>query len=904
VKRFIPILLLFICFFGYGQKNTDIEVPYSPKPIKPGQFFTVLFNLPDAESYPKGSYHKLILPENWKLIAEKKYNTADTFYTTKYFYTILTPTQTRAGSHPIEFQIIYKNMIIRLRQVFIRVEAVRKIEITPLIQPEFVKEGDVLRVEYLVQNLGNKTERVRLETSRGKVEKMRDSIDIEPNSYIKATVKQDIPYTESNSWWTSSDLKLSFSHQPIPVFKTLSIPVYSSKIKKSDPFLRFPITVGGGYLSYTLGDKTVSAYQYNADGRGYLDFSKKHYLDFILRGPNQFQFPTIGNYDQYSLAYSYLNKTHIAVGDYLLRFNNLMEFGRFGRGFKIEQTINKLNFTAFYQKTRFFLNQKDAFGGSIKLNFDGESYIGLNAMSKSLIEKNTPFRSNLVGISSFIKKKYFSNETEWTLGQSYDKLNFGLGFFNKMNVNYKGLVMNSEAIYAGKEFYGFYTNSRLLVNSVNYYLNKKLNIGVNSNITRVNPSLDVIKYAISPYSTTHLVFLSYQPNPKNQLFLNFTRQEREDRQQPSSFHFKEDFGNLSYNLSTQKFTLAAQSRYGFAENLRVLDSAGKKAAKGYLLQPAVALMPWFWVGGYLEYQHTSKFSSTNEFQKLYYYGGNMRLNYNKYISLSLMYRNNYAPDELYEKRSLLDASLILDYERHQLSVEAGRAYFPNLPNNEQNTLFLSARYTLKLNVPIDKDKKLGHLKGRISTLSEDIKKEGVLVQLGQYKVLSDADGHFTFPNLMPNKYSVTLSNESRIAGVVSTVKTPIEVNIKADSTEFLTIPLIKTGGIIGKIDFGEGGKEKRDPSVKPLIYIKLYNEKENFVTQMNDRNEFSFKEIKPGSWKLKTIIVGETQQFELLNQEQDVEIEAGKIKTTVFSGKTIERKIQFSGKSFHLSTEK
>ncbi len=897
------IFLLLICqtCFSYGQTSAEIEVSNLLSSVKPGQYFSVFFTLTNASFLPIDVKNRLILPDNWRILTEKKIGTDSLLK--KYFFTISTPNQAASGAYLIDFQIVKNDSVISHKKVSMHIEAVRHVEITALNQPEFVKEGDVLRIEYLIQNTGNTTERVKLETSRGIIENVKDSVEISPNSARKVVVRQNIPYADIGSWQTASDLKVSFADQIIPVFQTVSMPVYASKIKKIDPYWRLPVNVGGGYLQYTLGKKTTSAFQYFADGKGYLDASKKHFIDFILRGPNQVAFPTIGNYDQYSVQYSYQSTTHIAAGDYVLRFNNLMELGRFGRGLKIDQTVGNHNFIAFYQQARFFSNQKDAFGGSYKLKLKGESTIGVQFTSKNLIDKNINIRSNLIGACAYIKKEFLTNETEIALGHALNKFDFG--GFNKLNFTYKRLTVNSELVYTGKEFYGFYTNSLLLANGINCYLNRQWNIGINSNISRINPSLDVLKYVLSPYSTTNMAFLSYQLDGRSQFFINFTKQEREDRQKPSTYHYKEDFGNFSYNLNTAKFTVFAQARYGFAQNLRVIDSTAKRISTSYLIQPSVALKPWLWIGGYFEYQHTSKFSETNNPQNLYYYGGNMRLNYNKNISLNVMYRNNYAPDEFFEKRSFIDGSLIFDTKRHQINLSIGRFFVPNLPNNEQNTLFLTARYLHKLNIPLKKDKRLGHLKGQIISMSEGIKRAGILMQMGQYKMLSDSNGYFNFPNLMPNKYVVTMSNPSSLSGIVATIKTPIEVDIKADSTASLTIPLVKTGSVKGTIHFeNEETDTVHTPSVKPLIYIKLFNENESIITQMTDKNDFSFKEIKPGSWKLKAIMPEKTEQFELVNQEQDVEIESNQIKQPLFLVKIIERKIKFSGKNFHLSSQK
>jgi hypothetical protein len=890
-----------------NSKGTDITISNIPNSIRPGQHFSLFFKLNTKESVGPSVKSKLILPDKWKILAERTIYTSEDSLSKKYLFTISTPSQAASGNYPFEFHIESGDTTLDYTTGNINIEEIRKLDVTTLRQPEYVKEGDELKVEYLIQNSGNKSEFVKLETSRGVVENAVDSLEIKSNSSVKVVVKQTIPSTTSSNWEASSDLKVSVSNQIAPIFKTITVHVYSTKIKKNDPYLRFPINIGGDYLNYTTGNQTASAYQYFAEGKGYLDFANKHYLDFTIRGPNQSASPALGNYDQHSLIYSYLTRTIVTAGDFVLKLNNLMEFGRFGRGLKIEQSLGNANFSAFYQQARFSPNQKDAFGAVYKLNLKNDSYLSLNFESKNLNYYNTRFKSNLLGVSSFIRRKWGTNETEIDLGEAKSKMD--VAFYNKWLFKYKKLNTNSEIIYAGRNFYGFYTNSILLANGINFYLTKKLNIGINSNISRINPSLDTRVYAISPYSTTNMAFLSYQPNIRNMFFINFTKLEREDRQQPSTFHYKEDAGNFIYNLYAKKMSLSAHARYGFAQNLLAIDSTAKKMSTAYILQPSVALFPWCWIGGYFEYQHTSKFSTTNTPQNLYYFGGNIKLNYSKNISLNFMYRNNYAPDEFFEKRSFMDGSLVFDFKKHQLNLNAGRVFVPNIVNNDQNSLFFSAMYIYKINVPIKKDKNLGQLKGQIQSLSEGINKEGILMQLGQYKVMTDSSGSFTFSNLMPNKYFVTMVPNPNLIGVVSTLKAPFTVDIESNTTKTLTIPLVKTGSVIGNINFEKN--EKDSTSIPPsvyhtigVVYVKLFNEKESNITQMNDKNEFTFKEIKPGIWKLKLIIPGKSEQYEILNQEQEVKVESSQVRNHTFLIKAIERKIKFSGKNFNIKTEK
>jgi hypothetical protein len=524
-------------------------------------------------------------------------------------------------------------------------------------------------------------------------------------------------------------------------------------------------------------------------------------------------------------------------------------------------------------------------------------------MVKDLLNDDRVFRSNLIGTTAYFKRKFFTNETELSLGQARGK--WDIAAYNRLNVEYKRLNISSEAIHAGKNYFGFYSNSFLLVNNINYHINAQFNVGFNSNITRINPSLDVLRYAVSPYSTTNMAFVSYQPNARNNFFFNFTRQEREDRQRPSTFHFKEDFANLSYTLNAPRASVFAQARYGYAENLLTTDSSRRRRSMAYLTQPMVAVLPWLWLGGYFEYQHTSKFSAQNILQDLYFYGGSVRLNYKKHLSLNFMYRNNYAPDELFEQRSFMDGALVLDYDRHQFTVNAGRAYIPNVNNTDQNTLFVSAKYLLKLNVPVKKNRKTGQIKGQIKSMSDGIRRDGILMQLGQYRILTDSAGRFSFPNLLPNNYFLTFANDLNADGVVPTVRMPKNIAVRADSTENVVIELVKTGDLLGRVRFETNeASGETTPSVSPTVYIKLWNDQERLMTQMNAEAGFSFKQIKPGNWQMKAILVGQTEQFELQNAEQTIEITSGEVKSAEILVKPIVRKIKFSGKTFNISTEK
>ena len=900
MKTIFLILSFGLSFCAISQEKLSIEVSDYQKKVILGGHFTLYFEVENSINNEKYLLDTLILPQNWSVLTHKK--TVVDNLLTRYSYTVCTSRKNTSGEYFMDFKLLSGDSILGLKRVLVVVEEMSNLEIINLSQHEYVQEGDAVLSKFLIQNSGNKREKITLETSRGDILGKKEYYLIEPDSSLKVNVQQVIPATDQNYWQTTAELKVFSENQTTPILSFIQIPVYSSKIKKTDKYLRFPVDIGGGFLGFRFGNQAISTFQYYANGNGFLDFDNKNHLSFSVRGPNQFDFPAAGNTDEYVFSYAYKDKFNVTVGDYLQRLNNLMEFGRYGRGIKIDQRINNISISAFYQKARFFPNQKDAFGGYVRYNFKNKNSVSLNFISKNLTLPIKSFTSNIVGASLDIKKENFLIETEIGLGQAEQKLS--LGFYNRFYLRFGKLQFNNELVYADENFYGFYNNSWLLINGINYALSKKVSLGINTNISRTNPSLDANVYSFSPLATTYLGFISYQLNQKNLFTFNFIKQEREDRQTPSKFHYKEDLGNFSYVFNSDKFSLNTQSRYGFAQNLLSDDSLSKNLSFSNMIQPTVRVTPWMWIGGYFEHQHTRKFTINNSLQNLVYYGGNLRVNFKQNLTINVLYRNNYSPDQLFEQRTFLDASLNYDSKHHQISLNGGQVFLPNVPDSFQNTLFFSVKYTLKLNLPIAKNKKLGIISGEVFGLNNEFSKQGVMVQLGEKRFLTDATGKFYFKDLVPDQYFLKIVSNK--VGVISTSKFPMQVDVKADSTTQLTVSFVNTGGVVGKITFENSSKVHQVVDIEkiPIVLVTLYNQEESYTTQMNSKNEFSFKEMKPDSWKIKVYIPGNQPFFTIQNPEQTLEIESDKLKEVNFNVQPIERKIHFSNRNYNISLNK
>lgn len=820
-------------------------------------------------------------------------------------YTFSSQSDTKSGVYPITAKIFdINNNLLSTDTCSVSIQKYRKLEIIALDFPENTKEGDTLKIRYLLQNLGNNQENIMLKIEEGSFDNVKDTLTLEAKASIELTYRRIIPQKPLNYWVFNSYIKV------VPIDTTIafasisqSISIYSTTLKKTDLYLRLPIDVGLLYNGFVLGNKQIGGYQFDIRGKGYIGFDNKHHLDFILHGPNNFQVPMIGSYDFYSLRYNYKKNTQINVGDYTLRFNNLMEFGRFGRGFSFEQKLNKNQLMAFVSIPRFSQNEKFEAGGSYQTHPNKNLHLSFNYMFKKLLFFGiNEININLIGISTNYSKSNLHIETELSTGLSKSKLDFG--FYNQLIYQGKRLNFNNISVYAGKDFHGFYTNSIAIINSLGFNINKVLNVTINNNFNRLNPSFDLINYNTSPLSNSYSVFLGFRLNQSNNISLGYNILEREDRFEPKSFNYRDDFGSFNFKHTSKRISVNLVSRYGSTLNRLVSkDNNQKSVFIANSFDSEVKIFQWLSVGALLDQQRTSKFSLNNEVRDLYYYGGKVRLNINKFLNVFVSYRNGFAPDELTTVANSINTSAEFNFENHSLGISGGKTIFPKIPNldlSDKNLIFFNIKYTFRLNAPIAKNKNLGSIKGQLSGFSNGMKKDGIIIQLGERRTMSDTSGTFYFNNLLPDTYIVNFDKTTMKKGLNPILKFPLKVEVKSDSTKVIKIALTKTGGIEGKVEFMKGSSIADEYKEKPTLIIKLTNDKEIFYTQLNKSDAFSFKEMKPDNWKLIAYFPYAAEKFSIVNGEQSVTINADSMRFVVITVKPIIKKINFSSNNFNL----
>ncbi len=903
--KYLQILLLFILPYS-GWAAYSVNVLNAPQQLRPGEFFTLFIEVKtDSQYHP--TFYALLgdLPQHWRVMLKRVPESIKTDSSLRYVYTIATPRTIPAGEYVLNFKIFEKGYININKEIKIKFNPIRKIEVIPITYPDYLKEGETLQVEYLIQNAGNQKEKLRLSSEQGMIEGIK-TINLNRAESAKVLVKQYVPTTESGLRQITTDLKVSFDDTTRPVYTARTIPVYSTKSKKSDPYFRFPIDAGVVYQTFRNKALNRQGLQFEIKGAGYLDISKKHYLDFIARNSNQYGYIVMGSYEQYSANYAFKKAkdrtTEIALGDYNLKVTNLIEMSRFGRGINIDHHFGKSAVSLFYQEPRFNADTKKNIGAGYTFKPKATTTVGLHFLSKTHRYHHQPLWSKLAGVSVQVRKKSMWLEAEAATDHTNKKLDFG--WFSSFQYFRNRFRFNHNLAYAGKQFYGYYNNSWLVNSSAYVNFSPKITLGAMVNYNRINPSLDSTMYSQSPYSVSNIAEFIIRPSDKARISISYNHLHREDRAPQKRFNFKEDYLRYMYFLTERRFTWSLDGSYGYSQNLIApLDPATRRPSIRGMSQMQMTLMSRLTLGVNAEYLKTSRYSPQNKLKDYLFYGGSVQFQAKKYFDMSLMFRNNYTIDELTEKRSFFDLQANLKLQSHQLSLVANKAFYPSIA--QQNTLYFGIKYIYKINVPIVKLLNLGTIKGSILGIPA-IQKKGILIQAGDQRFVSDKNGQFAFNNLVPNKYYISVVRSSLQAGDVLSDPTPVEVNVKADSTTVVNIPLIKSGKIVGKVIFEKGTKnesEEADPK-RPLVLVKLYNEKETHMNRVNDEGLFSFKEVAPGNWSILVSIPGNQNNYIIDNSTGTVEVKSESSHELVFKIRPLERKVHFSENKFYLGVKK
>ena len=884
--------------YSAGQDRFNVTPLHKANEYETGINHTLLINLKNTGEEQDSLKTSIQLPKEWDLITNGIVGALQSQEEKLVLISFYIPSNTPPGDVSGFFQVKGKDdRILQSTEINFKISNSHKLEVNKIVSPQFVQAGERIDTRFEIKNNGNVTEEIKL-SSRNSIqgELIRT---IAPDSAIIIQVSQE---TNSRNYFINtinSDIEV-LNTVSNKVYKAYGITkVFPSKIEQKDPFFRFPMQISSYYNSYTNKDEHFSTMSFEFKGNGYMDLNKNHYLNFILRGPNQNSIKRFGMNDQYSFIYKYKNQTTLFLGDHSYYINRLGFSGRYGMGFRLDQEINNWTLSAFYTKPRLYsFYNKPLFGAKVMYHFSDSLTIGASVVKSSGNEQsyNKNINSNEKGQILVLELEYMKKKMRIQAESSVSITREHVDFANYFNLSqgFGNLRYTGNATIAGKNYLGTLNNSLRFGNNLNYALNK-WNFAVGQGFSKINQRLDPLLYGTEPSFQNYFASVRYRFNNHHSANIRVDMRNRKDEQiGAKNFHYKEHGIDYRYRYTNNSLAVSFNGRIAKTQNLLSLGS-DSRITYGHYFNVNYLVFPKFTLRGNLSHNYTNRYGNSNGNTNYYRYGAGFNYRLNRNYRMSMNYNSGYSPEENYQKRDFVNASVVTRLSKNH-HLEARVNYYANPGSGSKKEWYAFLKYSFTFGAPLKKVLKQGGVSGRILSNNPNINVKGGQIVAAGNSVRSDSKGKFELNNLPLGTNYIIVDQSNLPANVVPSVKMPFKVEIKEKQKTSVNIELVRAGNVHGKLKIDS---LKNDDSKYNLTgYLKLYNEEFTYYIESDKAGNFKFQHIVPGNYKIALIRLKKEEKLIPASKAISVLVSEGATSVVNITLKVKERKIKFRDNNF------
>ena len=881
---FIIILLFPVITFSQNQSERLISKKDS---LMPGMSTSIPFTLENnsAENKIYDISATTSSPHITPILAkgEFKINAHQTYV---YLAPVRIAGETAQGNYTITLQIKDRESGISLvKNSTITISASRKISLTALNSPEFIRAGETIRSSFLLKNNGNITENIVLGSRNGIVDDDH-LLTLGPNESKVITVHKvtspDLPQNEFQN------LNLSVYSKDNPKETQdvyVSTQVISIKPSESDIYHRLPIVAS---LSF-IGMKNMGIYndgfQGEIYGKGSLDKDNKNQIEFHAATHSPIELNTFTQYEEYFVNYK-RDKLFIHLGDKTYSSSYLTEFARYGRGAEIRYDFNKVSLGAFYNRPRFFRDIKDEFNIYSTFKIRKESEITAGYLYKTPMKEEGNSRNIQLDSEAhlpYTKGKFKISKNIILSGEfsySNTKKAEGTAYMAQADINFDKINGNLIYMKASPEFAGYFTNTSTVSGYVQYKLSKKINVFANYIQDAKNFQRDTL-FLAAPYRKYFQYGVQYKYLPSGSIMVNNGYQKYQDRLEPKQFDYYERFFRITVDQRIGIFQININGQFGKTDNYLTGFNGNSSLYTANLSIEKFRTL--FSIYG--SYGSTSRYQLQN--QKQLYYGARVFTRFTDKTSLSIFYQNNYIPEEYFKDRNLFE----LIYHQQLFpgnSLDFSGRYSLQRGEIGDKDFIFSMRYTWSPNIPVQKIAEYTSLSGNISNLG--IKKtEGIRLMLGRYLSVTDKEGNYMFKNVIPGNYFLEIDRSTTEINDIPTVVFPAALSLLNNNKEnVFNFGITTAANIQGHIHLAENlekdqtdietlqnktGKKKRES-----IIIEAISNDQTFRKICFIDEDFDFTYLRPGDWSLKLYRNGLDKRYKILTDKFQFTLKSGEIK--------------------------
>jgi len=271
---------------------------------------------------------------------------------------------------------------------------------------------------------------------------------------------------------------------------------------------------------------------------------------------------------------------------------------------------------------------------------------------------------------------------------------------------------------------------------------------------------------------------------------------------------------------------------------------------------------------YTSYAITSRYQLQN--QKQIYYGARIFSRFTDNTSLSLFYQNNYMPEEYFRDRNLFE---VLFHQQLFPGSDIDLSGRYSLQRGElgNKDFVFSLRYTLRLNVPVEKTAEYISLSGNISNLGVK-KTEGVRLMLGSHLAITDKNGNYHFKNIVPGDHFLEIDRSTTEINDIPDIPLPASLHL-INKENIFNFGLTTASMIRGMILLSEDDKKdqysfvhfqpKAEKKKRQSIIIEVSDGEQTYRKAAFIGETFDFTYLRPGEWKVKLYRNGLDKRYKI-----------------------------------------
>lgn len=884
IKTWTLFIFIFFPLFALSQQQSPRLISKKDS-LMPGMSTSIPFSLQNNSQENKVYDISVTTSSSYIIpILEKGELQIPSQETSVYLVPLRISAETTQGEYSVTLNIADRSSGLSFTKTsYITISPNRKLSLTALDSPEFIRAGEPIYASFLLKNNGNITEHLILE-SKNSIIDHDPSMILGPNEAKTITIhKTTNPELGQNEY---QNLNLSVyskdnpkEHQTVYI----STQVISVKPANQDIYHRLPVVAS---LSF-VGMKNMGVYndgfQGEIYGKGTLDKENKNQIEFHAATHNPIELNTFTQYEEYFLNYKRDN-LFIHLGDKTYSSSYLTEFARYGRGAEIRYNFNKLSIGGFYNRPRFFRDIKDEFNIYSALKIRKESEISLGYLYKMPMREESI--STNIGLNSeahlpYTKGKFKVSKNINISGEfaySTIKRAEGTAYMAQAEVNFDKLNGNLAYMKASPQFAGYFTNTHTLSGYLQYRLTKRISVLANYMQDAKNFQRDTL-FLAAPYRKFLQYGIQYKYLAKGSILIKHGFQKYQDRLEPKQFDYYERFFRVSVDQRIGIFQINLEGQFGNTDNyLTGFNGHSSLYAANLSFEKFRTFFSLFG-----SYAVTSRYQLQN--QKQFYYGARVFSKFSEKTSVSIFYQNNYIPEEYFKDRNLFEFLFHQQlFPGNELDL-SGRYSLQRGQIGDKDFIF-SVRYTWRPNIPVQKTAQYTSLSGNVGNLG--IKKtDGIRLMLGNYLSVTDKDGNYIFKNIIPGNYFLEIDRSTTAINDIPTVVFPAAVSLINEENIF-NFGLTTAAKVQGYIRLSET-EEKSLPDIETIQFKKGRNKRESIIIEAisNDQTyrkvcfieeDFDFTYLRPGDWTIKLYRNGLDKRYKILNDKFQFTLKPSEVK--------------------------